>query len=162
MVVKYSCKILKKPVAVNHNSIQCDRCDIWVHTNCNKINKQTYKLLQKDISNWYCIICTKTLSFSNLNDEEITSTVGKKIPLTTIRKKHQPEKEQFIKAINNLIENDPTMKLSPHFYPEEIKQHVPTGASLSLFHLNITSLGYHFMNYRTYYLYVIQTLTLLA
>lgn len=41
-------------------------------------------------------------------------------------------------------ENEPTIKFSPYNYPEEIKQHVPTGDSLSLFHINISSLGYHF------------------
>ena len=41
-------------------------------------------------------------------------------------------------------ENEPTIKLSPYNYPEEIKQHVPTGDSLSLFHIHISSLGYHF------------------
>ena len=106
MVVKYPCKICKKPVAVNHNWIQCDRCGIWVHTKCNKITKQTYKLHQKDKFNWYCIICTKTfLPFSNLNDEIFISTVGKKIPFTAIRKKCQPEQEQFLKTIKDLTEN---------------------------------------------------------
>ena len=116
------------PAAVNHNSVQCDRCNIWVHTKCSKINKQTYKLLQKDKSNWYCIISTKAfLPFSNLNDEEFISTVGKKTPFTAIRKKCQPEQEQFLKTLKGLTENDPTTKLSPYLYPEEMKQHVPTG-----------------------------------
>ena len=30
-VVKYLCKICQKSVVLNHNSIQCDRCDIWVY-----------------------------------------------------------------------------------------------------------------------------------
>ena len=132
---KYPCKICQKSIAVNHDSIQYDRCDIWVHTKCNKINKQTYKLLKEDKSNWYCIICTKEfLPFSNLNDEEFISTIGKRIPFTALREKRKPEQEQFKKFINDLTEKG----------ADEIKQHVPTGNNLSLYHLNISSSGYHF------------------
>ena len=46
--------------------------------------------------------------------------------------------------MKDLNENEPTTKLSPYLYPEEIKQHVPTGNNLSLFHINVSSLGYHF------------------
>ena len=38
-----------------------------------------------------------------------------------------------------VYKNDHTTKLSPHLYPEEIKQLVPTNISVSFFHLNIFS-----------------------
>ena len=57
-----------RPVAKTHDSIQCNNCDIQVHRECNKINKQTYKLLQKNQ------ICTKEfLPFSNLNKDFINT-----------------------------------------------------------------------------------------
>ena len=61
-----------------------------------------------------------------------------------MRKKQKPEQKQFIKTINEKTENDPTAILSPYLYPEEIKQYVPTDDNLSLFDLNMYSLGYHF------------------
>ena len=57
MEVKFPCKICNRPAAKNHQSIQCDTCDTWAHRECNKINKQTYKLLQNEkITKWFCII----------------------------------------------------------------------------------------------------------
>ena len=43
------------------------------------------------------------LLFSNLNDVEFISTVGKKVPFTSVRKKHKPGQEQFIKTINEQL-----------------------------------------------------------
>ena len=65
-----------------------------------------------------------------MNDEEIISTRGKKIPFTAVRKKHKSEQKQFIKVTNDLA--------------EKIKQLTPTDNNLSLLHLNMFFLGYHF------------------
>ena len=59
MVVKFFSKACCRSVAKNCNSIHYDKCNIWVTRECNKINKQTYKLPQKDRkSKWFCILCT--------------------------------------------------------------------------------------------------------
>ena len=90
MVVDFPCKMCCKPVAKNHDSIQCDKCDTWVHRNCNKINKQTYRLLQKDKSSqWFCISCTKDFPpFSDLNNDEFMYTIkGKKVKFNHVTKK---------------------------------------------------------------------------
>ena len=95
MVVKFPCKICNRPVAKNHWSIQCDTCDTWVHRECNKINKQTYKLLQNEIkTKCFCIMCTKEfLPFSSLNNEEFKHTMkGKKINLHMYLKNRNPAK----------------------------------------------------------------------
>ena len=57
MPTKYPCNICNNPVAKNHKAIQCDKCQLWVHIKCNKINVQTYNLLIEDESTWYCISC---------------------------------------------------------------------------------------------------------
>ena len=57
MVIKDPCKICNKPVAKTHHAIKCDKCNLWVHTKCNKINLQTYKYLQKTTHDWYCLKC---------------------------------------------------------------------------------------------------------
>ena len=50
MVAQFPCKICCRPVAINYD----DKCNTWVHRECNKIDKQTYKLLQKDQkSKWF-------------------------------------------------------------------------------------------------------------
>ena len=38
MVVQFPCKICCCPVAKSLDSIQCNKCNVWVHRECNKIN----------------------------------------------------------------------------------------------------------------------------
>ena len=40
MVIKFPCGISLKPVANNHQAIKCDKCNLWIHIKCNKINKK--------------------------------------------------------------------------------------------------------------------------
>ena len=101
MVIKFPCGICLKPVANNHQAIKCDKCNLWIHIKCNKINKQTYTYLQTDTSYWYCMTCTKEfLPFSDTNDEEhIQNTIGKQIKFTHIDNIPQSVKENFIQKI---------------------------------------------------------------
>ena len=55
MPTKYPCNICNDLVAENHKAIQCDKCQLWVHIKCSKINVQTYNLLKEDETTWYCI-----------------------------------------------------------------------------------------------------------
>ena len=41
MIIKFPCKICNKAVANNYHAVQCDKCHIWLHIKCNKINLQT-------------------------------------------------------------------------------------------------------------------------
>ena len=103
MVIKFPCGIRLKPVANNHQAIKCDKCNLWIHIKCNKINKQTYTYLQTDTSYWYCMTCTKEfLPFSDTNDEEhIQNTIGKQIKFTHIDNIPQSLKENFIQKITS-------------------------------------------------------------
>ena len=59
MVIQFPCGICSKAVANNNQAIKCDKCNLWIHIKCNKINKQTYNYLKSDSSHWFCISCTK-------------------------------------------------------------------------------------------------------
>ena len=75
MPIKYPCKTCNSPVAKNHKAVQCDKCQLWVHMKCNKINIQTYNMLKKDETACYCISCSKDIfPFSDLNDNEFHTT----------------------------------------------------------------------------------------
>ena len=149
IVVNFPCKICCKPAAKNRDSIQCDKCDTWVHRNCNKINKQTYRLLQKDRnSQWFCIICTKDfLPFSDLNNDEFIHTVkSKKVKFThVIRKKLTAEASSFQQIDSNLNANQDKYYLPSDF--KQIKMDVKN--NLNFFHLNISFLPYHFPELHT-------------
>ena len=89
MSTKYPCQICCNPVAKNHKAIQCDKCQLWDHVKCNKINDQTYNLLKEDERTWYCISCSKDLvPFSSPTDNDFHTIIqGKKIKFVTIVKK---------------------------------------------------------------------------
>ena len=109
MVVCFPCKICCKPAEKNHDSIQLDKCNTWVHRNCNKINKQTYRLRQKDKSSeWFCIICTKDfLPFSDLNNDEFIYTMkGKKVRFTHVSKKKLTTEASFFQQINSNLDGN--------------------------------------------------------
>ena len=103
MVIKFPCKICLKPVANNHLAIKCNKCNLWIHIKCNKINKPTYTYLQTDTSYWYCITSTKEfLPFSDTNDEKlIQNTIGKQIKFTCTDNVPQSVKENFIHKITS-------------------------------------------------------------
>ena len=67
MVIKFLCKICNKAVANNDHAVHCDKCHIWVHIKCNKIDLQTYKFLQKSLLVWYCIKYLKILFLLELS-----------------------------------------------------------------------------------------------
>ena len=129
----------------NSDSIQCDKCDIWVHRKCNKMNKRTYEYLKQDKSMWYCIVCTKELfPFSKLNDENLILTLkGKKIKFVNVAQKRILEKTQFLQQIKLGAESEQNVNITSYFNPNELKEPPDKENFLKVFHLNISSLPYH-------------------
>ena len=89
MVVKLPCKICNKAVANNHHAVQCDKCHLWVHMKCSRINPQTYKFLQKCSYAWYCPKCYEgTIPFATVSNEELYQTnQGRKIKSQLLQKR---------------------------------------------------------------------------
>ena len=141
MTIKFLRGICAKPVANNHQAINCDKCNLWIHIKCNKINKQTYIYLMCETSHWYCTLCTKRfLSYSVLNDNEFKQTVvGKQVKFTDIAKPAISNTENFIKPINS--ENN----FTKYFTIKDLNSAFnDIGNPFSLFHLNINSLSFHY------------------
>ena len=77
--MRFSCKIYNKTESYGSDSVLCDKCNIWVHRQCNGLNKQTFEYFKKDKSKWFRIVCTKEfLAFSNLDDKNLILTVKEK------------------------------------------------------------------------------------
>ena len=57
LMVKFSCSVCGKPVAINYDTVCCDVCNRWVHIRCNSICKKTYRGLKKDPTPWFCKSC---------------------------------------------------------------------------------------------------------
>lgn len=62
--VKFPCDICARPVARNHRTLQCDRCDFWCHIKCVDIPLSQYNNLIGSAVNWMCPPCG-TIQFSD-------------------------------------------------------------------------------------------------
>ena len=118
MVIKFQCKIGNKAVASNHHAVQCDKCHIWVHIICNKINLQTYKFLQKSPSAWYCIKCFEdTVPFGTISNEElIKANQGSKIKFIVFTKHHTPPSQDLIYQLNESMDDPSSETTSSNYY----------------------------------------------
>ena len=148
MIVRFPCKICNKKVSYGSDSIQCDKCDIWVHRQCNGLNKQTFEYLKKDKSKWFCMVCTKEfLPFSNLDDTNLILTVkGKKMKFTNVVEKRISNKTKLLDQIN-LITRCEDNNIAKYFQSDELRNLLQTPCIekeyLKAFPLNISSLPYH-------------------
>ena len=141
MTIKFPCGICEKPVANNHQAINCDKCGLWIHIKYNKINKQTCIYFMCETCHWYCKLCTRTfLPYSVLNDNKFKQTVvGKQVKFTGITKPAIPNTEKFIKAINS--ENN----FTKYFTIKDLNSAFNAiGNPFSLFRLNINPLSFHY------------------
>ena len=147
MVVKFPCKICNA-VAKNHHAVQCDHCQLRVHIKCNKINLQTYKFLQKSSFVWYCIKCLENIiPFSTISDHELFQTnKGKKIKFKVLTKKNILTNHYLIDKLNNAMDDPESEMLSSKYYePNEMATLFKNkNKHISFFHLNISSLPFHF------------------
>ena len=60
--IRYPCKICNKPVKSNQKAIECDKCELWLHTKCMVMDANTYAMLQSSSSLWYCPPCVSKIT----------------------------------------------------------------------------------------------------
>ena len=76
MTISFLSKICEKPIAKNHEAVECDNCKLWVHIKYNKMNKKTCNLpLLGTVS-----------SVQNLFFPSMTLTITNFIPLYRAKK----------------------------------------------------------------------------
>ena len=106
MFVKCPCKICHKTVANNHHAVQSDKCHLWVHIKCNRINLQTYKYLQKYSYAWHCPKCYEgIIPFTTISYEELYQTNQRpKTKFTAVTKKAFPNQD-LIDQLNDAMDD---------------------------------------------------------
>ena len=147
MVVKLPCKICNKAVANNHHAVQCDKCHLWVHMKCSRINPQTCKFLQKCSYAWYCPKCYEgIIPFTTVSNEELYQTnQGRKIKFTAVTKKASPNQD-LIDQLNDALDDPMSGNfLTKYYEPYEVTPFLmeSTTNNLSFIHLNISSLCFY-------------------
>ena len=110
-----------------HKAIQCDKCQLWVHIKCNKINVQTYNFLIEDETTWYCISCSKDLyPFSSLNDSKFHKTIqGKKTKFLTVAKKRSRNENALLNKLSDAINDENTDNSLSYFDESDFNKNFP-------------------------------------
>lgn len=69
---KYPCRVCSAPVKSNQQGVQCDICDIWLHTRCISVSNDEYEKLQSSVEPWCCHRCClkEALPFSNVSSSD--------------------------------------------------------------------------------------------
>ena len=146
---KFPWKICNNPVSTNHEAAEYDKCDLWVHIKCSKINTQTYKNLEKESYSWYCIYCSaKIFPFSNVNEDNFHETIyGKGIKLLTITKKKRNQNEEIlIEKFNDATDKEDLENFSFCFHVNELNKNFSnnefnsTNFSIWIYHPSVATL----------------------
>ena len=147
MVIQFPCGICSNAVANKQQATKCDKCNLWIHIKCNKINTQTYNYLKSDSSHWFYISCTKEfLPFSGIDDGEFAhATLGIKNKFTHVSNTPKSIRENFIQAIHS--ENNSSWYLTLN---DLTALSYDKKNDFSVFHLNINLLQYHFDELQTF------------
>ena len=137
----------------NKRSLKCKTCDQKVHITCNKTSPQMYKKL-KDNENsevWMCISCMENaFPFYSLDADGLPNEDKNLHKLENLNVKLNENDKKTLELINNLISQntDPNNEENPFckYYTTRkfCKSNFQNNKSLSIFHLNIASLHYHF------------------
>ena len=65
------CNVCFKTISLGHHFLQCKNCQLYIHKKCNKLNDIDYQLL-KNYSTWFCINCVDEIfPFSRITDNEL-------------------------------------------------------------------------------------------
>lgn len=95
------CKVCSKMVG-EEDSIQCDKCLVWVHQWCSKVNKSHFNLLTKGPTNfkWYCEQCLQDMS-EVVTDVQLARQAAKLDSLMKVVHSLQQQNQKILKLLGN-------------------------------------------------------------
>lgn len=99
---KDSCPTCKQNVSSNQKALECEVCEEWFHTNCQKVSDDVYAAIEKDESvHWYCHTCNKGMRKILESLQKILMRQDKlEAEMTNFKKQVQ---EDF-KSVNEMVE----------------------------------------------------------
>ena len=157
-------KICVKNVSDKNNAVQCNLCELWVHSKRNNVNYLDYRYLQNSNESWYCTECCSIMFlFNSLSSNKnfltcCTNTDNNSTHWIDLENDHNSSlslkrssnQELLVSQFNNATpenSNDPEKVCSSKYYDiEEIRNiEIPhKNKSLSLFHIDACSLNKNF------------------
>ena len=149
---KIECDICKKSLNIK-KSIKCNICDKLSHYKCNFLNFVECQNIKNTNHTWQCISCSKKIfPFVELNDYRFNIATGSNTSYTVDSDKLVIKPPSNLSSLYNLfndyssnnnenLDND----LNCKYYDINDLNNLNTenNSSLSLFHLNISSLSKH-------------------
>ena len=141
-MVKFPCGICQKEVKSKHKAICCDLCDQWIHISCNKLTKTDYNKMMNSNLLWFCKKCLKKeLPFNSITNQEFNKIYDSKYA-TAFQKVTPDFKEKAAHLAKEQTNN--ILNCSYYDLSDLNKINTKDNKYFSLFHLNISSLPYHF------------------
>ena len=163
MVIKFPCGVCEKAVAKSHKALRCDICNKLIHIKCNNVSNDLYNSLileqenpfvtDSDRTKWMCINCINSnLPFSYINDASFylnskgIHSVG---DFDNFNFSLNPSDKQISNQISKMIvectDPDNNHNFCNYYETDDfLKAKFDNLSNLSVFHLNIASLQYHF------------------
>ena len=163
MVIKFPCGVCEKAVAKSHKALRCDICNQLIHIKCNNVSNDLYNSLilehenpfvtDSDRTKWICINCINSnLPFSYMNDASFylnskgIHSVG---DFDNFNFSLNPSDKQISNQISKMIvectDPDNNQNFCNYYETDDfLKAKFDNLSNLSVFHLNIASLQYHF------------------
>ena len=138
----FPCKICNKIITRNKKHIRCNICNFKLHIKCNKTDEATYQKMKRYEETMICIKCNENnLPFFNMSQETNNETLSISPSNNSIK--------LFFKGINelmnnqNIIDDDNIPPINCNYEDINSFNYKNNTRDLSLFHLNIASLGKH-------------------
>ena len=159
------CNVCFKTISLGHHFLQCINCKQHIHKRCNKLNDIDYQFL-KSCSTWLCIVCVDDLfRFSGITDNELKLMFcnGKILDMNELPSDLNLfpsfENNELYKTFNDFFNYQSLGSFNTD--DEEVSSSNPINCkyfnlddfcfsnfvsdnSLSVFHMNISSLNAHF------------------
>ena len=146
--LKLPCGICTKNVSSRHKAVQCDLCNYWNHIKCDGVENKTYEALKKsdDTIKHFCKICKDDMfAFQKLTDDEFFTSIVKNIEINEDLNLRVTPTETLKTLFNDFSNNnvDEPSPINCGYY--DLSNSIPNSnnCNLSMFHLNIASLGLH-------------------
>ena len=126
-------------------AICCDLCNKWIHIACNNLDKKTYINLQSSEIKWFCMPCLKKeLPFNSISSQHSEKIFrhAQIVPLSLT------ENQSFTENVNEFLQDQSKNLLNCQYYKVSEFNNLILNhkEKFSLFHLNISSLPYHFQD----------------